>query len=184
MRRSNQSKMATSSCVTTLFLWTTLLALCAHAYPATPTTNDLRLRQHDHEHGHHEAAHEVDGDMAGMDMIDSVAEMPAPSHLSAVVTPAPNSGHHNPPDPHGGHSHGSHAAPKDILDDVDIHFWHKFPPSYLAADFRLDNDTAIFGEDFDEEWDPETAYGHKGLVIAHAVGFYMAYFAVLPLGQS
>lgn len=88
-----------------------------------------------------------------------------------------------PPDPHAAHGHGSHSAPKDTLDDVDIHFWHKFPPTYLAADFRLDNDSAIFGEDFDEAWDPETASGHKGLLLTHVGGFYTAYLGLLPVGK-
>jgi hypothetical protein len=87
-----------------------------------------------------------------------------------------------PPDPHM-HSHGSHEAAKVTLNDVDIHTWHDFPPSYLAADFRLTNDSAIFGEVFDEDWDPENASGHKGLMAAHVVAMCLAYFGALPMGE-
>jgi len=112
-------------------------------------------------------------------MADDNPNISAPSAMSNVTnsTTAPL-----PPDPHG-HNHGSHTEPKYVLDDVDIHFWHKFPPSYLAADFRLDNDSAIFGEEFDETWDPDDASGHRGLVILHALGFYTAYFGLMPVGK-
>ncbi len=84
-----------------------------------------------------------------------------------------------PPDPHW---HDFHAAPKVKLDDESIHLIHHFPPSYLAVDFRLDNDSAIFGEEFDESWDPDAAQGHARLMAVHALGMVLGYFGALPIG--
>lgn len=92
-----------------------------------------------------------------------------------------------PAAPHGhghGHGHGSHAPAMTELNDTDIHRWHHYPVSYLAADFRLTQDQAIFGDEFDEDYDPDTASGHRGLAIAHVFGFYTAYFGALPIGGS
>ncbi len=89
-------------------------------------------------------------------------------------------------DPHLSHDHhhSSHTPAKTILDDVDIHNWHQFPPTYLAADFRLTNDSAIFGEDFGEDWDPAKANGHPGLMVLHVGAMMVAYFGALPVGES
>jgi hypothetical protein len=126
-----------------------------------------------------------DGDVSstpaalGMDMdmnMHSVSGSPtAASAVSSTTAVKPH-------DPHM-HSHGSHEAAKVTLNDVDIHKWHDFPPSYLAADFRLTNDSAIFGEVFDEDWDPENASGHKGLMAAHVLAMCLAYFGALPIGE-
>jgi len=86
-----------------------------------------------------------------------------------------------PPDTH---SHGTHQAAKVMLNDTDIHHYHHFPPSYLAADFQLDNDSAIFGEEFDATWYPDEASRHKGLMAVHVGGMTLAYFAALPIGES
>ncbi|EIW68262.1 hypothetical protein TREMEDRAFT_69277 [Tremella mesenterica DSM 1558] len=88
-----------------------------------------------------------------------------------------------PPEPHS-HEHGSHKAPKVVLDDVSIHHWHHFPPSYLAADFRLDSDSAIFGEEFDESWDTEQTERHGGLMLVHVASMVIAYFGALPIGLA
>ena len=83
--------------------------------------------------------------------------------------------------PPEGHDHGSHTPPKDILDDEDIHWWHHFPVTYLSADFRLDRDSAIFGEEFPEGWDPEQGQGHRTFMGLHVLGMILAYFGALPL---
>lgn len=85
------------------------------------------------------------------------------------------------PDPHS-HSH-SHSAALEILNDTDIHRWHQFPPTYLDADFRLDADSAIFGEEFDDSWNLEEVESHKGLALVHAFLMGLAYFGVLPVGE-
>ncbi|KAK4688440.1 hypothetical protein P7C73_g1670, partial [Tremellales sp. Uapishka_1] len=85
-------------------------------------------------------------------------------------------------DPHS--HHHSHAAPKTVLDDEAIHRIHHFPPSYLAADFRLSPDTAIFGEEFDDEWDPSAEGGARGWMIVHVAGMVGAYFGALPIALA
>ena len=167
-----------SSCVSTFLLYTVLFSIVADAASA----DELVVREGEHQHGHgHIHAHSDEG--VALESNTSMTEgmnMSNDDHNSSAVSPSPL-----PPQPHAhsGHSHGSHAAPLTTLDDAGIHFWHKFPPTYLAADFRLDNDSAIFGEEFDETWDPENESGHKGLVFLHAVGFYSAYFGLLPLSK-
>ncbi|ORX38439.1 hypothetical protein BD324DRAFT_578083 [Kockovaella imperatae] len=80
------------------------------------------------------------------------------------------------------HDHGEHQVAGDELDESEIHnAWHSFPPTYLAADFRLNNDTAIFGEEFDAEWDPDEANGHRGLMMLHVLAMIGAYFVALPI---
>lgn len=85
------------------------------------------------------------------------------------------------PDPH---SHGAHNAALEMLNDTEIHRWHHFPPTYLDADFRLDADSAIFGEEFDESWDLEDVESHKGLAFVHAFLMGLAYFGVLPIALA
>ena len=115
----------------------------------------------------------TDASIHGSELNTSASTGNSHTHVIADAT-------FSPPDPH---SHGSHRAPKVSLDDTGIHHWHQFPPTYLAADFRLDNDTAIFGEEFDETWDPENASGHKGLMLIHVLGMTLAYFGALPIGK-
>ena len=116
----------------------------------------LEVRQHD---GH-----------AG-DTHPQIPDMDMDSHMAENTRPEPSM-----------HEHGEHEAAKDVLDESDMHNeWHTFPPTYLAADFRLDNDTAIFGEEFDEDWDPDNSSGHKLLMMAHVGAMVAAYFAVLPI---
>ncbi|WVR09504.1 hypothetical protein IAU60_006572 [Kwoniella sp. DSM 27419] len=86
--------------------------------------------------------------------------------------------------PPGGHDHGSHTPAKTVLDDDNIHFWHKFPPTYLDADFKLDNETAIFGEEFDQYWRVDEVISHRGLMIMHVVTYYGAYFGLLPIALA
>ncbi|WVQ71956.1 hypothetical protein IAR50_001498 [Cryptococcus sp. DSM 104548] len=89
--------------------------------------------------------------------------------------------HVSAPDPH---SHGSHQEALTVINDTDIHRWHKFPPTYLDADFRLDADSAIFGEQFDETWNLEEIESHKGLALLHASLMAVAYFGLLPLSLA
>ncbi|OCF57532.1 cytoplasmic protein [Kwoniella mangroviensis CBS 10435] len=111
----------------------------------------------------------------------------APSSSSAVAstsTATSNPSHSHSDHPPSPHDHGSHTAPKEKLDDESVHRWHHFPPTYLDADFRLDNDTAIFGEEFDETWDPQEVSSHRGLMAIHALLYYGAYFGLLPISLA
>jgi hypothetical protein len=81
------------------------------------------------------------------------------------------------------HHHGSHMPAILKLNDTKIHLKHHFPPSYLAADFKLCQDTAIFGEEFDQTWNKEEIASHKGLMVLHVLGYYGAYFGIMPLGK-
>lgn len=103
----------------------------------------------------------------------------ASASLAPTPTPAP------PAHAGGGHGHGHnmHAPVKDKLNDTDIHLWHSFPPTYLDADFRLTQDSVIFGEDLPLDWDPSTHPSHRGLMLAHVVSMVLAYFAALPIGK-
>jgi hypothetical protein len=164
----------------------------------------LARRQHEHEHGHelsggpeHPSSSGGDWDESEDEDVGSPTGIPMSMSMgtasaalsstsfssSAVSPPASSNAVAKPPDPHM-HSHGSHAAVKEILDDVGIHRWHDFPPTYLAADFRLTADSAIFGEVFDETWDPENASGHRGLMVIHVAAMILAYFTALPIGES
>ncbi|OCF31554.1 cytoplasmic protein [Kwoniella heveanensis BCC8398] len=136
------------------------------------------------EHDNEEVDH---GDDMHMDALSSTASttasVSAPSS-SAVSTKQPSSSEHAHGKPPGGHDHGTHTAAKTVLDDENIHYWHHFPPTYLAADFKLDNDSAIFGEEFDESWHPEEFESHKGLMAIHVLTYYGAYFGLLPLSLA
>lgn len=169
---------ASSSCVTTFLLTTILLSIVSNATPSG-RAGLLDLRDERHHEGHYHDGHASGHEAMVMSESTAGVENDDVASTSAVIaSPKPTSIHS---DPHGGHSHGSHAPAKTVLDDADIHFWHKYPPSYLAADFRLDNDSAIFGEEFDEAWDPNDASGHRGLAILHVLSFYTAYFGFLPI---
>jgi hypothetical protein len=108
--------------------------------------------------------------------VSLVASSLAASTSSAAVAPVA------PPKPHDPHSHNSHAKVKEYLDDADIHYWHKFPPTYLDADFRLTKDNTIFGEDLPEDWPGDTP-SHPGLMIMHVGAMMLAYFALLPISE-
>lgn len=113
----------------------------------------------------------------------------ASSAPAAPAAPTPGSDSHNdahdkparpPHDPHG---HHSHAPVKEFLNDTDIHLWHKFPPTYLDADFRLTQDSVIFGEELPADWPGETP-SHPGLMVLHVAAMVVAYFGALPIGES
>lgn len=117
------------------------------------------------------------------------------SHAHGLSSSIPNADiHHPPPSPHAphgsgtkhghSHGHGGHHQPQVELNETDVHYWHQFPASYLAADFRLAKDQAIFGEELDDTWSPENAGGHRGLAFLHAGLFLVAYFGLLPIGKS
>lgn len=148
---------------------------------ALATAND-RIARHDH-----------DGDEHGGDVMDMTASSAASppglpsgvSHPSSALTlsstPATHAhAHGHPP----GHHHNSHAPVKEFLDDVALHEWHDFPPTYLDADFRLKNDSLIFGEVFPDDWDPETVASHPALMGLHVGCMMVAYFVLLPVGES
>ncbi|WVQ95039.1 hypothetical protein IAU59_002131 [Kwoniella sp. CBS 9459] len=148
---------------------------------------------HDHESSAEDtypsvasAAEIVDGDMRmGASSTTSASNAIATPSSSAVSFTEQSSAHqHAHGKPPGGHDHGSHTAAKTELDDENIHYWHHFPPTYLAADFKLDNDSAIFGEEFGESWDPEQIESHKGLMAVHVLTYYGAYFGLLPLSLA
>ena len=155
------------------------LALAAATQAASiPAPNALRARiahGDDHEGGLIPSMHDL-----GHEASSGASEALTSGISSASVASTPSASAVPPPNPH---SHGSHSAPLEVLDDAGIHFWHHFPPTYLAADFRLDNDSAIFGEEFDETWDPKKASGHRTLAFTHAFVFYAAYFGFLPVGK-
>lgn len=82
------------------------------------------------------------------------------------------------------HDHGSHAEAPTELNDTYIHSIHYFPPTYLDADFKLNKDSAIFGEDFDESWDEQDVQGHKTLMGLYVLGMGSAYFVILPIALA
>jgi hypothetical protein len=132
-----------------------------HDHTTLVHSDDAAPSSHDHDHGHGN----VHGHNGG--------------HIHAgVKADAASAAAHG-----AAHNHGGHAAPKVVLDDADIHYWHSFPPSYLAADFRLDVDSAIFGEEFPDDWAADEAGGRKGLLLAHVASMLVAYFGILPIGE-
>lgn len=140
-------------------------------------------------HGGHD---DMDGAMmeGGMEgMMESTTAAISPEQTApapAAVKPASDGHGHGhdskpagPPDPHG---HHSHAPVKEFLNDTEIHLWHKFPPTYLDADFRLTQDSVIFGEELPADWPGDTP-SHPGLMILHVVSMCLAYFGALPIGE-
>lgn len=157
-----------------------LLSLCLSTITAAPAGSDVISRQEDeHEHHGHDHHHMPQGDDDAIRPPETASSI---DQASSISTPALSTVPHPPEPDH--HSHGSHAAPKAVLDDESIHYWHHFPPSYLAADFKLDKDSAIFGEEFDDEWDPQRASGHKSLMLGHVLAMIGAYFGALPICKS
>lgn len=157
-----------------------LLSLCLSTITAAPAGSDVISRQEDeHEHHGHDHHHMPQGDDDAIRPPEIASSI---DQASSISTPALSTVPHPPEPDH--HSHGSHAAPKAVLDDESIHYWHHFPPSYLAADFKLDKDSAIFGEEFDDEWDPQRASGHRSLMLGHVLAMIGAYFGALPICKS
>lgn len=124
-----------------------------------------------------------DSDAKDMTVNDAAASPPAlPSSALTLSSSSPTTfaqAHAQSP----GHHHNSHAPVKEFLDDVALHEWHDFPPTYLDADFRLKNDSLIFGEVFPDDWDPETVTSHPGLMGLHVGCMMVAYFVLLPIGE-
>ncbi|KAK8854705.1 hypothetical protein IAR55_003444 [Kwoniella newhampshirensis] len=195
--------------VTTFLLYTVLLSIILPSFlvnaAPSPVVSSSRLAIrhedededddamdmdmfHSEESEGHTHAVVVDVPVAAADDEDlttenEVANNTKPSSHSHPA-PAPAHAHDHaevPPDPH---SHGTHTTAMVKLNDTDIHRWHHYPPSYLSADFRLNNDTAIFGEEFDATWNVEEVESHKGLMLVHAVSMISAYFAVLPISLA
>lgn len=133
---------------------------------ATPSPSPALVDRHDHH------AHEHHHD-----------ELPAfaSTSTSSLGAASSTTSRPIPPNPHA--HHGGHHQAQLELNETDVHYWHHFPPSYLAADFRLTKDQVIFGEELDETWVPEEAGGHRTLAIAHAGTFVLAYFGLLPIGK-
>lgn len=132
-------------------------------------------------HGHH---HIEPPDENGVGLEHDVATPAIPtSPVSSASAAAPSHTHEAPSNPPDAHRHNSHAPVKEFLDDVELHNWHDFPPTYMDADFRLTKDSVIFGEEFPEDWDPETVASHPGMIFAHVGCMIMAYFVLLPLGR-
>jgi len=138
---------------------------------------------------------DMDMDMGDMDMMGGHHDSPvaAESTTTTTVQLAASTAIGAPPaattsaaapvrKPHDPHNHNSHAKVKEYLDDEDIHYWHKFPPTYLDADFRLTKDQVIFGEDLPADWPGDTP-SHPGLMITHVGAMMLAYFALLPISE-
>ncbi|BEI91015.1 uncharacterized protein CcaverHIS019_0310850 [Cutaneotrichosporon cavernicola] len=98
----------------------------------------------------------------------------------SAALPGHDHGHGQPP----GHNHNSHAPVREVLDDIGLHEWHDFPPTYMDADFRLTKDSVIFGEVFPEGWDPESVASHPQLMLAHVVCMAASYFVLLPIALA
>lgn len=133
----------------------------------------ISAMDHDDMTSHHTEEHNSEDSIQDHDHLHTSEAPSGSSKADAASAAAHGASHH----------HGSHTAPKTELNDADIHYWHSFPPSYLAADFRLDVDTAIFGEEFPEDWVPENAGGRRGLVSLHIASMLVAYFGILPVGE-
>ncbi|TYJ58053.1 hypothetical protein B9479_001148 [Cryptococcus floricola] len=108
-------------------------------------------------------------------------------HSAAASSPHAAAGHshgasHDPPS--APHSHGGNQEALTVLNDTDIHRWHKFPPTYLDADFQLDASSAIFGEQFDDAWNLEDIESHKILALSHAFLMGLAYTGLLPISLA
>ena len=147
--------------------------------PSTLAAPSLALvDRHDHHHDHTD--HEQDDHSFGTQLMPSL-----PSTASTAISSSSSSHDPAPHNPHAhSHGHGSHHQPQVELNETDVHYWHHFPPSYLAADFRLSKDRVIFGEELDETWTPETEGGHMTLALGHAASLVLAYFGFLPVGKS
>lgn len=162
-------------------LWTFAALLLAVSHlPSAAAAPSLQLHErHDH-HDHHESV-----DVGVVTTSSDSASASAPSTVGLAGSSSLSAGSHPVmSDHHGGHGHGGHHKAQLQLNDTDVHYYHHFPPSYLAADFRLDQDQVIFGEELDDDWNAKEAGGHRTLAFVHAGSFVLAYFGVLPIGES
>jgi hypothetical protein len=144
---------------------------------ALPAAAQLAGRHGDDEDEMMDMAHGDEHEVAATTTVFesySSAASSAIAHASSSSIPAPPHGH-------DAHHHNSHAPIKEYLDDADVHRWHTFPPTYLDADFRLTNDSAIFGEDLTKGWDAETVASHPRLMLLHVLSMVLAYFGALPI---
>ncbi|WRT68496.1 uncharacterized protein IL334_005472 [Kwoniella shivajii] len=189
--------------VTTFLISTVLLSIVLPSTAsASPIHHDIINRHEDDEHGSIGMGINMHGDEMGDDreaykgdtesydtdkITSSIVSggensFASSSASSSAVSQSPSS--KAPSHPPSGHDHGSHTAAKTVLDDESVHEWHHFPPTYLDVDFKLDNDSAIFGEEFDDTWNPETLESHKRLMMIHTSLFYGAYFGLLPISLA
>lgn len=132
---------------------------------AAPSPGSDVAARHDHHHDLH-ASHKAEE-----------------STMSTTSDSSSSSSTQRPTPPNTHARHGGHHQAQLELNETDVHYWHHFPPSYLAADFRLSKDQVIFGEELDETWVPEDEGGHRTLAFAHAGSFVLAYFGFLPIGK-
>lgn len=154
---------------------------------AAPSLDLVARHDHHHDHSHAEDEHLGHIDEMAVAQPSSIATsatpIPSSSSTSSIVASNPHAQAHDHGHGHG-HGHGSHHKPQVELNETDVHHWHHFPPSYLAADFRLSKDQVIFGEELDESWTPENEGGHRMMAFGHAATFILAYFGILPIGES
>jgi hypothetical protein len=142
------------------------------------------------QHDHHDAHAQHDDTPIPTPVTDNQAETETETidtgitSSAILIKPSTAAPAHHAHNPHGGHGHGKHHVPQVELNETDVHYWHHFPASYLAADFRLTRDQVIFGEELDDTWEPEEAGGHRKLAFVHAGLFLIAYFGLLPIGKS
>ncbi|WVO14412.1 hypothetical protein L204_102045 [Cryptococcus depauperatus] len=167
--------------VTIFLVSTVFLPALVVADPSSLSMTPVLAARHGEEHGDMamgdplEPSENVD--------VDGIGEMLPSAFGSATTMPAPHSPHphaDHPPDPH---AHGSHMAAMEMLNDTEIHRLHHFPPTFLDADFRIDRESAIFGEDL-ADWDLEQIESHRGLILTHAVLMGLAYFGLLPISLA
>jgi len=172
-----------------VLLSSAVLALAASTPRSTSSSERLLSQPHHDDNHHHHAEHPVpstsvlQSESYVTDVSNSSSGLATiPAHGNQSISEAHEHGHDHG---HGhGHGHGGHHTPQTDLNETDVHYWHHFPASYLAADFRLAKDQVIFGEELDDTWSPEGAGGHRTLVVVHAGLFLVAYFGLLPIGKS
>lgn len=139
------------------------------------------MARHDHHGGHGAEPDSPAVSAVSAAKVFEAAPLPA---TSASPSAMPSHGHGHAHGPPPAHNHNPHAPVKEFLDDVALHELHDFPPTYMDADFRLTNDSVIFGEVFPDDWDPETVASHPGLMFAHVGCMIAAYFALMPISAS
>ncbi|KAL7422561.1 hypothetical protein Q5752_003209 [Cryptotrichosporon argae] len=145
------------------------------------------LRRHDGDDDEIDMGGMQDDSSVSMGMPDLVSSSAVASSSAASVAPAPS---------HAAHAHATaavaaaagghhHSGPVlSVLNETRVHAGHAFPPSYLAADFRLTNDSVIFGEVLPADWDADAVASHPGLKLAGTAAFVAAYFGVLPIALA
>lgn len=193
--RSTNLLPVTTFLISSVFLSIVLpTRTAASPSPAVDKRLEFLLARHDGEDDSMDM--DVDEVNASTEDTPAVDDAMASASISSAITSSSEASTPNSSAPSHEHSHESHGAEKapdphshshsaalEILNDTDIHRWHQFPPTYLDADFRLDADSAIFGEEFDDSWNLEEVESHKGLALVHAFLMGLAYFGVLPVGE-